>query len=458
MVNKLLPVLLVLGSFASYANPNLKEIFLGCAQDGKNFFIVEDFPFNISGKIDNGAMGLCISGPASGCSKNFNMSEAFLKNLSLSNGILDIPESQKAHYSIASYEVEVSSKPTLVDDSLMKISVGTRMKYDDIFMDAEKQNFVLENTSLKIEFNHSDDPKSNRFDFSEAPQELKSFSHSVFQIIGVEKNDGLGGSGGAHGTGFFISKSGLALTNLHVMETNSECLSRRSCEMVIKQKDDMIREYKVKTRVLTCSKLNDFCLIKINLSSDMKIKPLEMGLSSISKKLLTLGFPADKQKDFIAENDETVNEVGLTYALGSPIGFSGTGISSSMFIYGGASGSPIIDLEDGSVIGLNSNGAQTFAMGKDGMPAIFRSLYLINKEFDLKGYLSGEKPARIELLIRKLRNSQELQEAEEILTLIEKEKSFYGRGKLEVLSYDHSLPSVRKLILKFVKEQQITTM
>ena len=110
------------------------------------------------------------------------------------------------------------------------------------------------------------------------------------------------------------------------------------------------------------------------------------------------------------------------------------------------------------MVGLNSNGAQTFSIGTDGMPAIFRSIFIINKEFDLVGYLNDEKKTRIESLILKLRKTESPQNATDLLALIAMEKSYYGRSKLEVQSYTHSNQGIRKAIFKYLKMIQTETM
>ena len=455
-MRKTLLALTILISLPAFSNENVAPVYLAKAEDGEKFLITESSSYNISGKLDNAALGLCISKDV--CTKHFNMSEAFTNNLALSSGVLEIPESLRQAYSFPAYPIEVSSSTTQITDSIVKLNVNTKMEFGGSYMDAGDQEFLLEHIPLTIELNHDEVPKSKRFDYSETPSHLQSYATSVFQIVGIQESNGLGGIGSSHGTGFFISDSGFALTNLHVMESNPECLTKRSCKMIIKQKNEVISEFKVDTRVLTCSKLNDFCLIKIKRENSLNFKPLELQLKGISKNLLTLGFPADKTKEFSDENGDTVKEVALTYSYGSPIGFSGTGISSSMYIYGGASGSPIIDLENGNVVGLNSNGAQTFSIGTDGMPAIFRSIFIINKEFDLLGYLNGEKQTRIESLILKLQKAESPQNATDLLALIANEKSYYGRSKLEVLSYTHSNQEIRKAIFKFLKIVQTETM
>jgi hypothetical protein len=226
------------------------------------------------------------------------------------------------------------------------------------------------------------------------------------------------------------------------METNPICLLKKSCSLSISQKGLKKSQVSISTRVLTCSKKNDFCLLKLNLPVNYDMSPLEHEFNNISKELLTLGFPGDK-KD---KNDDVV----LTYSFGAPIGFMGTGVTSSMFINGGASGSPIIDIKSGKVVGLNSNGSATMAQGTDGMPAVFRLLNLIERSFGITSYLNNAKQVRIEGYLTELRNANDANEAKNLLNKISEEKSFYGEAKLKVLSYSHPKVQVRKSIVKYI--------
>lgn len=409
----------------------------------ENVLVMDAKPFNIAGGLNSTVLGLCFD--KNGCKKEFLISEAYQKNIALMNGVIDLNQEQKDSMPFPVFPVEISTR--IVKDEGEMLTLETE--------DESSSRIMAQKLPLKINFNHTVESTSRRKDFSEVANSYKKYHKSVFQIVGEDVDDGLGGSGSEHGTGFFITKSGYALSNLHVMEIYPKCIDNRSCKMTIQQKSDLIKEYSVNTRVLTCSKINDFCLIKIQLPTDLEILPLQMELNSISKNLFTLGFPGDKTADFLKTESEGINDIALTYSFGSPIGFSGSAITSTVYINGGASGSPIIDEETGKVVGLNSNGAQSFVgPDSDGFPAIFRSLLIIDRDFQIKDYLSGEKQKRIEEIIQKLGHATSVSETNGLLLNLTKEKSFYGRSKLEVLSFNHPNPELRKSIVKYLKNMK----
>lgn len=450
MLKRSISVFLLMVSTAVYS----QSIYLVESDSNQKFLLIESSPFNHTGELNSATLGLSFKSEK----KSFNMKEAYQKTMARSNGAIDIPETMKDLYNFPSYQVDVYSEVKYLNFNKLEIISSTMLNTEGNVASLGSAHFTATQLPLRIDFDHVTEPSSQRYDYSEVREDVKKYSKSVFQIIGEAKEDGLGGAANETGTGFFITQSGYAMTNLHVMQAVPTCLKKRSCDLEIKQKDEIVKTYKVPTRVLTCSNLNDFCLLKLNLSDDIEILPLEMDLGSISKNLLTVGYPGDKNKSFEDVNGDETNETALTFSFGSPIGFSGTGISSSLFISQGASGSPIIDLESGKVVGLNSNGAQAFSAHKDGMPAIFRSLYVINSEFNLEGYLDNSKQLKIENLVSKLVKTNLVTDAKKILSKIKAEKSYYGRGKLDILSFNHESREIRKLIFKFLAETESAPM
>ncbi|MDD0854180.1 serine protease [Halobacteriovorax sp. GB3] len=448
-MNRLLYFVLFLYSFGISARA--EQVYL-ISEGDKEYLLTEKSPFNISGDVDNFAFGVCFQND---CEKSFNMSDAFKKNMALSNGFLNIPKDQEQLYDFPEYLISSRSRIEKNEDGSMSINISINAEIDGNMMSMGSKQVQAMAFPLEIDFSNTEESSSKRVSFSEVNTKYSSYYRNVFQMMGAKIDNGLGGVSQSHGTGFFIDKRGYALTNLHVLNENPQCVKRRSCIIEIKQKNTQSKSYNVALRVLTCSERNDFCLIKINPPEDFIFDSFEIDLDSISRNLMTLGFPGDKERDFKTTNDEDISEIDLTFSFGSPVGFSGTAITSSLFIFGGASGSPIIDLETGKVVGINSNGAESFAMGQDGFPGIFRSLSLINEKFNILDYLSGEKQRKIEVLIKQLKEVSSKNEAEIVLEKIDKHKSFYGRSKLEVLSYNHKNPKVRKAINKYLRRSAL---
>lgn len=83
--------------------------------------------------------------------------------------------------------------------------------------------------------------------------------------------------------------------------------------------------------------------------------------------MISLGYPGDRNKKFEEfEEDETA----LTYTCGSPVGTQGIGISSSLYISGGATVIPILGKLGQDVFGILSH--RLGVNEGQGMPGIFR--------------------------------------------------------------------------------------
>jgi hypothetical protein len=419
-------------------------------------FLQERNSYNLSGELSNSTMGFCRTKGSGACEKTFNMSEAFSENLARANAAFTIPEDLKSIYVFPPYKIHTKTLSLNPQGLGSEYKVISHMEMGNTLYPLEERILKIEAIPLKVAFSSSQVSESRRFDYLDVNENHKKLSTAVFQIIGDVETSGLGGSASSSGTGFFISSSGYALTNLHVLEAKKTCLEKKSCTIEIKQKDSESRSYQVQARVLTCSSINDFCLIKLSIPSNLLITHLETSFNSISDNLMTLGYPADRSKTYIDAEGEESNEYALTYSYGSPVGFSKTGISSTIYIFNGASGSPVIDLNSNKVVGLNSNGAASMYPGADGMPCIFRTLFIIERDFSLSHYLSGEKQSRIERLIKKISSTSDASQVASVLEQINQEKSFYGRSKLEVLSYNHSSREVRKILVKYLKDMRLT--
>ena len=125
-------------------------------------------------------------------------------------------------------------------------------------------------------------------------------------------------------------------------------------------------------------------------------------------------------------------------------------MSTSLFIAGGASGSPVLDEKGEKVVGILSNGATTFG-SPDGDPGIFRPMAMIERMYRISEYLDDRKQNRIDAIIDGLNYTEDASEAEKLIRAYAAEKSYYNYNQLEVLSYAHPTKAIRQQMFLFLK-------
>ncbi len=386
---------------------------------------------NLSGLLESSTLGMNLKG----VSKSFRFDKAYIEAMAKMGGLPSVPAEQASYYQFPAYNIEVSSK--VIEN---RIDVAT-----SLLGSIQKKSYLFSPLSLNVEFYKEQEVLSNRQSYSDVNAEHQKLYNGVFQIYTNLGASSTGGESKTHGTGFFISGKGHALTNHHVLKENKGCIKDKVCTLDIRLKGEETKQYDVKVKVLTCSIENDFCLLSID-TKDLEFRYFDLDLNNIPLKLFTLGFPGDR-----TSTDEDGNEeVPLTYSYGSSIGLSGKAITSTVFIKGGASGSPVLREEDNKVVGILSNGAETFAQSYDGAPGIYRPLILIERDFKLSSYLDNSKSILVGSIVNNIKNANNLEEAQIALDKYENEKTYIGYSDLVQTSYMHANVKVRKILVNYL--------
>lgn len=310
-----------------------------------------------------------------------------------------------------------------------------------------EKNTKLSSTNLKISTLSKDE--SIRKDISEVDDKLKQLAFSVIQIEKESDGNNTLHDSAGFGTGFFLSDDGLMMTNHHVISMYPDCLYKLYCDIKLNQTlpDNSKKVYIAKAYLMAMSVSNDFALIKIQVPKDMTIAKLAIDLETSGEDLITFGFPGDRRNS----NDQTTK---LTFSFGKLTGFSGLGFISSAYIAAGASGSPILNLENMAITGIVSNGTGTSGT-PEGDPGIFRPISLLDSEFGITDYLDGSKQKRIKVILEKLSTVTNSKEAQELLDLTFAEKTYYALPYLKLLMVNHKIAEVRKAILQTLQKMEV---
>ena len=155
------------------------------------------------------------------------------------------------------------------------------------------------------------------------------YKKSVFLVYTSDGNNG------SQGSGFFISKNGLAVSNYHVFESTSQGLE------IIKTIDG--EQFKI-LEVLDNSKENDYIIFRVNIGNYNILNPIPVvsRTSKIGEDVFAIGNPRGLEST-------------LSKGIISAFRENNTLIQTTTEITHGSSGGPLLNMS-GEVIGITTSG------------------------------------------------------------------------------------------------------
>lgn len=186
----------------------------------------------------------------------------------------------------------------------------------------------------------NDKSSSQKFEIKRQNRDGQTNSLSLNQLYNTYKKSVFiiytsDGDKDFQGSGFFVSKGGLAVSNYHVFEGTSQGLE------VIKTYDGY--QYRIE-KVLEKNKEYDYIIFKINLGSDDILNPIE-----INEENLQIG------EDVFAIGNPKGLESTLSKGIVSSLREDKKIIQTTAEITNGSSGGPLLNM-NGQVIGITTSG------------------------------------------------------------------------------------------------------
>jgi S1-C subfamily serine protease len=388
-----------------------------------------------------GWMSACLNISGEPCTQSIRYDQRLRKILARTTGKAVLDPSMEQQIRMPEMVIETTSKVVSVSEDGFDVEVAEKFQMNPIpVKNTYRVKLVPSMRSRTVRVGLLEKDISDRRPISEVTEAQKTLSQSVFQIVSPKDPEAqLGGE--SSGTGFFISANGYALTNHHVISGSRECMEKFKCELILRQTkpDGQSQEIKVIAHLLAANSGYDFALLRIEAPAEFKIQPLEFEKNVIGPGLMTLGYPGDFHQD-----DKSWTR--LTYSFGKLVGFDNRLYATSVYIYGGASGSALLNM-DGKIVALLSNGTGNPGANHEGMPGLARPIEIIDQVFGLTDYLSGQKQARIKAIIQGLSTSQKISEAHALMEKYRGERTYLGAVALKQLMIAHANLDIRKEIL-----------
>lgn len=394
--------------------------------------------------------GACISEGHQTCSSAYILSEMFARSMAIANG----RKTADPKYLPPIMPIKTDAKTQIKEVSANQLILAVTTKYHLAPSDSTSTFLIKKIPGISNIPHHfmppaADEPQ--RKPISEVDDQLKSISTKVIMLkTDANTEDMVSGGGESQGTGFFLTEDGLLMTNHHVIDSFSECMKTYFCDVNFSQvlPNGKRNEFRTKVSLLTMSEAHDFALLKVKMPSHIQFSHFNFETQNIGPELVTLGYPAD-----IDDGSED-RKTRLTYSFGNLVGFHNQTYSTSAYIYGGASGSPLLNAKTLKVVAILSNGAGATIPGS-GSPGLARPIHIIDSEFQISDYLSGSKQARVKSQLKQVTEAKSLSEALPALNSFVLEKTFYGLPALKLLMVNHESKEIRKEIARTLQKMNV---
>ena len=399
----------------------------------------------------------------------FSLTDASCKNVIVMPQLMEKYGTEQSGRFTATPAVQAQIK-TMASFPITKITKVERLEADSVYVSikmdmgnvtgipTEKNkitariSLISSLSKLKHNFSKLTEDKSNRQDSKTVETSLKPLSEAVVEVYidAAEGGSMLNGGGSGHGTGFFISKDGLLLTNNHVIRGDTTCLNDLKCSIKLKQinQNDETNFYTVDARLLITNQEMDFAILKIEKPENMRILPLDLETNEVGSDLITLGYPGDKAD----KSQDSRDGVFLTYSFGKLVSMLDLGYVTSNYISGGASGSPLLNLTNKKLVAIISNGINPLP-GEDGSSGLARPIQMINAKYDIVGYIDGKKQERVIDILKMLKVSKNSEDAKKALYAFELENTYLGLATLKNIMIEHEVSDIRLTIKKYLQDK-----